>query len=73
MKLTLLAKDKLSGAKGCPSVYVADTGDLVVQGVELTDSEMSAIQNPLDGEVAVRIDPEIVIEAIERFRHSETA
>ncbi|GAA1760485.1 MULTISPECIES: hypothetical protein [Streptomonospora] len=73
MKLTLLAKDKLSGGKGCPSVYVADTGDLVVQGVELTGSEMSEVQNPLEGEAAVRIDPEIVIEAIERFRQSETA
>lgn len=73
MKLTLLAKDKLSGAKGCPSVYVADTGDLVVQGVELTDSEMSAVQNPLPGEAAVRIDPEVIIEAIERFRQNETA
>ncbi|GAA3734650.1 hypothetical protein [Salinactinospora qingdaonensis] len=68
MDLVLLAKDNKSGVKGCPSVYMAETGELVVQGQELTETEMSAVQNPLRGETAVRISPEIVIEAIERYR-----
>ncbi|MUL42044.1 hypothetical protein FZ103_12800 [Streptomonospora sp. PA3] len=70
MKLTLLAKDGKSGVKDCPSVYVADTGELVVQGLELTESEMPSLQNPLNGETAVRIDPTIVIEAVEQYRRS---
>lgn len=68
MKLTLLAKDGASGVKDCPSVYVADTGELVVQGCELTASEMAEVHNPLSGETAVRIPPDVVIDAIERYR-----
>jgi hypothetical protein len=37
MKLKLLAKDTDSGKAGCPSVYLAEDGSLVVQG-HLLDS-----------------------------------
>jgi hypothetical protein len=68
MKLTLLAKDGKSKEKACPSVYLADTGDLVVQGTQLDASEMTELQNPLPGETAVRISPEVVLQAVEQYK-----
>lgn len=58
MHLVQLAKDGDSGTVGCPSVHLdADTGDLVVQGDEVS---MEHLPTPLPGEQAVRIKPEIV-------------
>jgi len=68
MELELLAKDDKSGDKGCPSVYLSDTGELVVQGAGLDRSDLAKLQNPLPGETAVRISPEVVLAAVERFR-----
>ncbi|GAB3214101.1 hypothetical protein ACQEU5_03675 [Marinactinospora thermotolerans] len=68
MKLTMLCKDQGSGGEGCPSVYLADTGELVVQGAQLSHDDLSSLENPLPGETAVRIAPEIVIEAIRRYQ-----
>jgi hypothetical protein len=68
MELELLAKDDRSGGKGCPSVYVSDTGEFVVQGAALNDTEQTALQNPLPGETAVRISPDIVLAAVEHYR-----
>ncbi|MDA8372559.1 MAG: hypothetical protein M0026_22170 [Nocardiopsaceae bacterium] len=68
MKLTLLAKDGKSQLKDCPSVYLADTGELVVQGPELDAGDMQELQNPLSGETAVRIDPEIILRAVEFYK-----
>lgn len=70
MKLTLLCKDGGSGAKGCPSVYLADTGELVVQGGLLDEADLGELQNRLPGESAVRIAPEVVVEAVERYKRS---
>ncbi|TDQ49271.1 hypothetical protein [Actinorugispora endophytica] len=67
MRLTLLAKDDKSGEKGCPSVYLADTGELVVQGVELAAPDLAELQNPLPGETAVRIAPEVALRAVELY------
>ncbi|GLU46536.1 hypothetical protein [Nocardiopsis ansamitocini] len=68
MELTMLFKDGGSGASGCPSVYLADTGELVVQGVQLGSDDLAALENPLPGETAVRIAPEVLIGAVERYR-----
>jgi hypothetical protein len=67
MKLTLLAKDDRSQKSACPSVYLADTGELVIQGPELVGADLGALQNVLDGETAVRIAPEIVVRAVQRY------
>ncbi|MGH3427410.1 MAG: hypothetical protein ACRDQZ_07545 [Mycobacteriales bacterium] len=64
MKLTLLAKDVESGKAGCPSVYLAEDGSLVVQGVLLDSATEGNLANVLPGEGAVHIDPEIVRTAL---------
>ncbi len=70
MNLTLLDKDGKSVDTACPSVYVSDTGELVFQGAEVTGADRSALQNPLPGETAVRIAPEIVLRAIEKYKQN---
>ncbi|MDA0566015.1 hypothetical protein LG943_17085 [Streptomonospora sp. S1-112] len=70
MKLTLLDKDGKSADTACPSVYLADTGELVVQGPELVGEDTGQLQNPLPGETAVRISPEVVIRAIEKYQRN---
>ncbi|MFD0856817.1 hypothetical protein ACFQ07_31585 [Actinomadura adrarensis] len=68
MKLTKLYKDKGSGGEGCPTVYLAENGDFVVQGLQLDGATAGELENVLDGETAVRIAPEVVIGAVERYR-----
>ncbi len=68
MKLTKLYKDPESGRTGCPTVYVADSGELVVQGYEIDSDTHAQLENILPGETAVRISPEILQGAIERYR-----
>lgn len=68
MKLTMLYKDEGSGGNGCPSVYLTDSGDFVVQGLSLDGEEFSQLENVLPGEGAVRISPEVIMGAIERYR-----
>lgn len=68
MELELLATDDKSGGKGCPSVYISDTGEFVVQGSGLADADFAKLANPLPGETAVRISPEIVLAAVEQYR-----
>lgn len=68
MKLVKLYKDPGSGNAGCPTVYLAENGDLVVQG-DLLDADTSAnLENVLPGEGAVCISPEIVLGAIQRYQ-----
>ena len=38
MELTMLYKDPSSGGSGCPSVYMADSGEVVVQGLAIDDA-----------------------------------
>lgn len=71
MELELLAKDPASGGKGCPSVYLSDTGEFVVQGAGLEPGDWAKVHNPLPGETAVRISPEVVIAAVERHRQRQ--
>jgi hypothetical protein len=69
MKLTMLYKDENSGGNGCPSVYLTDSGDLVVQGPTLDGVAFTQLENVLPGEGAVRISPEVIMGAIERYRN----
>lgn len=64
MRLTLLAKDFDSGKAGCPSVYLAEDGTLVVQGLLLDSATEGSLLNVLPGEGAVHIDPKIVRAAL---------
>ncbi len=68
MKLTMLSKDQNSGGNGCPSVYLGDTGELVVQGVSVDSATQSELVNVLPGEGAVRISAEVVLDAADRYR-----
>lgn len=64
MRLTLLAKDFDSGKAGCLSVYLAEDGSLIVQGILLDSATESSLLNVLPGEGAVHIDPKIVRAAL---------
>ena len=67
MRLERLAKDGDSGNFGCPTVYLAEDGSLVVQG-DLVDADTYAnLEHVLPGEHAVRIKPAVVAEALRRF------
>lgn len=68
MKLTMLYKDQGSGGVGCPSVYVAENGDLVVQGHILDKDTEGNLLNVLPGESAVSISADIVLGAIEAYK-----
>jgi hypothetical protein len=68
MKLTMLYKDQGSGGNGCPSVYLTDSGDFVVQGPELDGDAFGQLENVLPGEGAVRISAEVIMGAVERYR-----
>jgi len=52
------------GCRGgtCPTVYLADTGDLVVQGYKLDHRDLDQVQIP-DGEDVVRIPAAILRDA----------
>lgn len=67
MALRMLAKDEESGRDHCPSVYLDDDGSLVVQGNTLGGEEMSQLANVLPNETAVRINPAVVIAAMQRY------
>lgn len=66
MELTLLAKALESGKAGCPSVYVAEDGNLVIQGNLLDGATETNLLNVLPGEGAVSISPQIVREALKQ-------
>ncbi len=68
MELKMLFKDPGSGASGCPSIYVAENGDLVVQGLELDASTSGNLVNVLPGEGAVSISAELFLGAAEAYR-----
>lgn len=60
MKLTMLAKDWLSGRTGCPAIYLAEDGRAVVQA-QLVDSDtMGNLENLLPGETAVVIAADVI-------------
>ena len=73
MKLTKLYKDQSSGGNGCPTVYLSETGELVVQGSLVDGATFAELENVLPGEGAVRISADVVAGAMEQYhsRHSE--
>ncbi len=65
MRLVLLAKDAQSGEKKCPSVHDdLDGTDFVLVGPTVDDAK---IENVLLGEAVIRINREVVIEAVRRY------
>lgn len=65
MRLVLLAKDAQSGEKNCPSVRDDLNGtDFVLVEPTVDDAE---IENVLPGEAVIRINREVVIEAVRRY------
>ncbi len=65
MRLVLLAKDAQSGEKNCPSVNDdLDGTDFVLVGAAVEDAD---IENVLPREAVIRINREIVIEAVRRY------
>ncbi|MGC2997626.1 hypothetical protein ACPF8X_04260 [Streptomyces sp. G35A] len=73
MKLTKLYKDQGSGGNGCPTVYLGETGELVIQGSIVDSATFAELENVLPGEGAVRISADVVAGAMERYhsQHSE--
>lgn len=66
--LDMLAKDENSNPAGCPSVYFAADGSLVVQG-QLVDADTHGdLENVLPGEGAAHIDPEVVTAAMAEYQ-----
>lgn len=62
MRLRTVAKDPESGNGGCPSVHVdADDDRIVVQGAHVENSDLPDF---LPDEGGVKIDPEILVEAM---------
>lgn len=68
MKLTMLYKDQGSGNGGRPAVYIGESGEFVVQGQSLDAETFGELANVLEGEVAVRISPDVIMGAVDRFR-----
>lgn len=68
MELTFLCKDENSGNGGCPSAYLADTGEMVVQAPAVDADTFGNLRNVLPGEQAVRIDPEVILRAAEMYK-----
>ena len=72
MELTKLCKDESSGRNGCPTVYLAENGEFVVQGPRVDQDTAERLENVLPGENAVRIRPEVVLGAIARYQALHT-
>jgi hypothetical protein len=68
VKLVKLFTDDKSGGTGCPTVYLAEGGELVVQGMALDEATIAELENVLPGEAAVRIAPDVIMGAVERYR-----
>ncbi|HWC84581.1 MAG TPA: hypothetical protein VG756_31880 [Pseudonocardiaceae bacterium] len=68
MKLTRLYKDQGSGGNGCPTVYLGESGEFVVQGAEVDEATFAELENVLPGEAAIRISPEVILGAADRYR-----
>lgn len=71
MKLIMLHKDDKSGGNGCPSIYLAENGDVVVQGCVVDGDTFAELVNVLPGESAVQITPDILLGAAERLRAAD--
>lgn len=70
MRLERLAKDDNSGITGCQTVYLDEGGWLTFQGPTVDEDTFGNLDAVLPGEGAVRLKPEIVIEALRRYQQS---
>lgn len=68
VQLELIAKDQNSGNLGSPAVYLAEDGQVVVQGHTLDADTHANLQNFVAGEGAVKIDRSIVEAALHLLR-----
>ncbi|MGW7529993.1 hypothetical protein [Streptomyces sp. NPDC054783] len=68
MELIMLYKDTASGGGGCPSVYLAESGEFVVQGPKVDASTHANLANVLPGEDAVRISVDVVLGAVAEYQ-----
>ncbi len=68
MKLTKSYKDGTSGRDGCPTVYLAESGDVVVQGRQVDAATFAELENVLPGESAVLVSADLLVGAVERYR-----
>jgi hypothetical protein len=68
MKLTKLYKDQSSGGNGCPTVYLGESGELVVQGYTVDGDTFGELENVLAGEGAVRISADVVVNAVRQYQ-----
>jgi hypothetical protein len=59
MQLTYLFKWNVSGGGNCPAVYDTDSGDLVIQGWNLTGDEHAQLRNVAGDESGIRIPYEM--------------
>ncbi len=66
MKLEILYKDPASG-QGCPTVYLAESGEFVVQGQEVDQTTKAELVSVVTGETAVRLAPEVLLSAALRY------
>jgi hypothetical protein len=68
MWLDMLAKDASSNPSGCPSIYFAEDGSLVVQGPLVDAETFGNLKNVLPGEGAVHIAAEVVAAAMAKYQ-----
>ncbi len=68
MWLDMLAKDANSNPSGCPSIYFAEDGSLVVQGRLVDDDTHGNLKNVLPGEGAVHIAPDVAAAAMANYQ-----
>lgn len=64
MKLEIIYK---RSGNGCPTIYLAEDGDFVVQGDELDAATQGELQTVLPGETAVKISAELLLGAMLRY------
>ncbi|MEU7828600.1 MULTISPECIES: hypothetical protein [unclassified Nonomuraea] len=68
MRLEMLYKDQGSGGNGCPAIYLAENGQVVVQGPAVDQETFSNLANVLPGEIALQIAPEVLQGAVDKLR-----
>lgn len=68
MRLEKLAKDAGSGVTGCHAVYLDEGGWFTIQADAVDTDTFGNLENVLPGEAAVRIKPEVVVEAVRRYQ-----
>lgn len=66
MALKIIYQKPDSG-QGCPTVYLSDSGELVIQGPEVDEATRNELVSVVPGETAVRLEPEVLLSAMLRY------